>query len=105
MKKAALALAFWTVALPCLADVIPTSYDRKDAADRQSVQARLETLGSSPAAAEDRVKRLTPEELAYFAARPEGMQEAGRLYWYEWLGGLALLGALTFAYFTATNDD
>jgi len=105
VKKAALALAFWTAALPCLADVIPTSYDRKATEDRQSVQSRLETLGSSPASAEDRVKRLTPEELAYFAARPEGVQAAGRLYWYEWIGGLALLGALTFAYFTATNDD
>ena len=104
MKKAALALGFWTLALPCLADVIPTSYDRKAAADRETVQSRLESLGSAPAAAEDRVKRLTPEELAYFAARPDGVQSAGRLYWYEWLGGLALLGALTFIYFTATND-
>lgn len=104
MKKAALALAFWLLALPVLADVIPTSYDRKSGADRQSVQARLESLGSAPSAAEDRVKRLSPEELAYFATRPEGVQSAGRLYWYEWLGGLALLGALTFAYFTATND-
>lgn len=104
MTKALLCLtAALTMAAPCLADVVPTQYDSKSAKDRQTVQSRLETLGSSPAAAEQRVRQLSADELAFFAAQPERVQSAGGLYWYEWLGGAAFLGVLTIIYFTVTD--
>ena len=97
-------LAVLTASTPCLADVIPTSYDQKSKADRQAVQSRLEDLGSAPAAAELRVRHLSADELAFFAAQPERVQSAGGLYWYEWLGGAAFLGILAVMYFTVTGD-
>ncbi|HEX7899227.1 MAG TPA: hypothetical protein VF950_15785 [Planctomycetota bacterium] len=97
-------LAVLTAATPCFADVIPTAYDQKSKADRQAVQARLEGLGSAPAAAELRVRHLSADELAYFAAQPERVQAAGGLYWYEWLGGAVFLGALAVGYFMVTGD-
>lgn len=104
MTKALLCLtALLATAAPCLADVVPTQYDTKSKQDRQAVQARLETLGSTPAAAEQRVRQLSADELAFFAARPERVQSAGGLYWYEWLGGAAFLGVLTIIYFTVTD--
>ncbi len=104
MTKAILCLtAVLATAAPCLADVVPTQYDSKSAKDRQAVQARLETLGSTPAAAEQRVRQLSADDLAFFAAQPERVQSAGGLYWYEWIGGAAFLGVLTIIYFTVTD--
>jgi hypothetical protein len=97
-------LAVITPALPCFADVIPTSYDRKSKADRQAVQSRLEVLGATPSAAELRVQHLSADELAFFAAQPDRVQSAGGLYWYEWLGGAAFLVLLGIIYFTVTGD-
>ena len=105
MTKALLCLtAVLLAASPCLADVVPTQYDTKSKQDRQAVQSRLETLGSSPAAAEQRVRQLSADDLAFFASQPERVQSAGGLYWYEWIGGLAFLGILTAIYFTVTGD-
>jgi hypothetical protein len=105
VTKAILCLtALLTAAAPCLADVIPTRYDTKSKDDRQAVQARLEGLGSTPAAAEHRVRHLSADELAFFAADPERVQSAGGLYWYEWLGGAAFLAILAIGYFTVTGD-
>jgi hypothetical protein len=96
-------LALLTAGAPCFADVVPTQYDTKAKEDRQAVQSRLETLGVAPAAAEQRVKRLSSEDLAFFAAQPERVQAAGGLYWYEWMGGIAMLAAATIIYFTVTD--
>lgn len=105
MTKALLSLtAFLTAAAPCFADVIPTQYDTKSKDDRQAVRSRLEGLGSTPSAAEHRVRQLSAEELAFFAAHPERVQSAGGLYWYEWLGGAAFLAVLAIGYFTVTGD-
>lgn len=104
MTKTILCLtAVLLAAAPCLADVVPTQYDTKSKQDRRAVQARLETLGATPAAAEHRVQRLSAQELAFFAAQPERVQAAGGLYWYEWLGGAAMLAAITIIYFTVTD--
>lgn len=104
MRNALLCLlALQAAAVPCLADVIPTKYDDMNPAHQKAVQARLEDLGSSPAAAAHRVKQMGQEELAYFAAGPDRIQSAGSLYWYEWLIGAATLGLLTFIYFEVTN--
>lgn len=106
MTKALLCLtAFLTAAAPCLADVIPTQYDTKSKNERQAVQARLESLGSAPAAAELRVRHLSAQELAFFAENPERVRAAGGLYWYEWLGGAAFLTGLVFAYFLVVDDE
>jgi hypothetical protein len=91
------------VAVPCLADVIPTQYDQTNPAQKKAVEARLQELGSTPAQAESRAKRMAPEELAYFGAQPERIQSAGALYWYEWLLGAAFLGILTIIYFEITD--
>ena len=104
MTKTLLCLmAVLTAGAPCFADVVPTQYDTKSKADRQAVQARLESLGVAPASAEQRVRRLTSEDLAFFAAQPERVQAAGGLYWYEWMGGVAMLAAITIIYFTVTD--
>jgi hypothetical protein len=104
VTKALLCLmAVLTAAVPCFADVVPTQYDRKSKEDRQAVQARLEGLGASPAAAEQRVRHLSSEDLAFFAAQPERVQSAGGLYWYEWVGGAAFLVVLAVIYFTVTD--
>ena len=97
MKNALLGLlALHLAALPCLADVVPMKYDQKSAADRQAVQSRLESLGAGADAAQESVKRLAPEELAFFASDTERVQAAGGLYWYEFLGGLAFAGVLAW---------
>lgn len=97
-------LALLTASTPCLADVIPMSYDKKSKEDRQAVQARLEVLGATPSAAEHRVRHLSPDELVFFAAEPDRVQSAGGLYWYEWLLGAATLGACAIVYFMVTGD-
>lgn len=105
MTKALLCLtAVLIAASPCLADVVPTAYDTKSTSDRHAVRERLESLGSAPEAADLRVRHLSPDELAFFAADPERIQSAGGLYWYEWLGGAAFLAGLAIAYFTVTGD-
>jgi hypothetical protein len=105
VTKALLCLtAVLVAASPCLADVVPSSYDSKPTSDRQAVRERLESLGSSPDVADLRVRHLSADELAFFAAHPERIQSAGGLYWYEWLGGAAFLAALAIAYFTVTGD-
>ena len=97
-------LALLTASVPCLADVVPTQYDQKSKAERASVQSRLEQLGSAPEAAAQRVRELSHDDLAFFASRPERLQSAGGLYWYEWVGGLVVLGGLTIIYIVVTND-
>ncbi len=104
MRNALLCLlALQLAAVPCLADVIPTTYDETSPSQQKAVQARLEELGSSPGAAEHRVKRMGAEELAYFAAEPDRIQAAGALYWYEWVIGAGFLGLLAFIYFEVTD--
>lgn len=104
MKNALICLlALQVAAVSCFADVIPTKYDETNPSQQKAVQARLQELGSSPQAAEERAKRMGAEELAYFAADTNRIQVAGSLYWYEWLIGAAVLGILTFIYFEITN--
>jgi hypothetical protein len=104
VKKISLAvLALHLALVPVLADVIPSKYDEKSPAARQAVQQRLEELGASPAAAEARIKVLSPDQVAYFAESPERIQAAGSLYWYEWLIGAGFLAILAILYFTVTD--
>ena len=99
MKRLALCVLGLHLALvPCFADVIPSKYDDKDPAQRQAVKARLVGLGVTAPNAEHRVKQLDTDELAYFAQSPERIQPAGALYWYEWVGGVAVLAVITILY-------
>jgi hypothetical protein len=92
MKKTILSLlALHLGLLPCFADVIPSQYNEKSGAARDAVKTRLQELGRSSTDAEFSVKHLTPGELTYFSQNIERVQPAGGLYWYEWVGGLALL--------------
>jgi hypothetical protein len=111
MKKATLCLLTLHLAfLPCFADVIPSKYAEKDPAARAAVQARLEALGAGAAAAERKVQRLAPDELAFFGRDPGRIQPAGGLYWYEWtlggavLGGLSVLGIWLLSEYNEQND-
>ena len=85
------------------ADVIPSKYDEKSKADRAAVTARLESLGAP--AAEERVKQLGADELAFFAGQPERVQSAGGLYWYEFLIGAGVLAVMVIIYLAVINDD
>ncbi len=96
MKKLLLGIVVLHLALlPCSADVIPTRRVESDKMAEQKVQARLQQLGVSAADAAHQVQDLSPEETAYFAQDPMRVQNAAGLYWYEWVGGLVLLVALT----------
>lgn len=81
---------------PWLADVIPSSYGQKSSDQRAVVKARLESLGAP--SAEERVKRLSPDELSFFAAHPERIQSAGGLWWYEFLFGLVFAVVVVLVY-------
>lgn len=95
MKKIFLCtLVLHLVLLPCFADVIPTRYADNDAPARQAVQGRLQELGLSVSNADTHVRELTSDELAYFAANTGRIQPAGALYWYEWLLGAVMVGAV-----------
>jgi hypothetical protein len=101
MKKLLLAsLGLHLALLPCFADVVPSKYDDKDPASRKAVQTRLEQIGTGAAEAETRVKRLTNDEIAYFAQNPERVQAVGGIYWYEWLGGVGVGLLLIIIYFS-----
>lgn len=88
---------------PWFMDVIPSKYDDKAPADRAAVKARLESLGAPEA--EERVKRLSSDDLAFFASQPERVQAAGGLYWYEFLLGAATLALMVIIYVAVINDD
>ncbi len=93
MKKILLILmAAHLLLVPCFADVLPARRVESDAKAEQIVQERLEHLGASPSTAKVEVARLTPADVAYFAQSPDRLQPAGRLYWYEWVVGGAVLG-------------
>jgi hypothetical protein len=83
-------------ATPWLADVIPSGYGQKSPEQKAIVKARLESLGAP--SAEERVKRLSPDELSFFAAQPERIQAAGGLWWYEFLFGLVFAAVLVLIY-------
>ena len=92
MKKLILVVLASQVALtPCFADIIPTRYGEKDPSARDTVKVRLEGLGLTADQADQRVKRLTSDELAFFAGDTDRIQPAGGLYWYEWLIGIPVV--------------
>jgi hypothetical protein len=96
MKKLLLGVVTFHLALiPCFADVIPTRRVETDKAAEQKVQARLEQLGVSAPDAARQVRDLSPEETNYFAQDPTRVQAAAGLYWYEWVGGIVMLAAIT----------
>ncbi len=96
MKKLLLGVVFLHLALvPCFADVIPTRRVEKDSASEQKIKARLETLGMPAADAERHVRDLSLEETNYFAQDTNRVQYAAGLYWYEWVGGIIMLAAIT----------
>ncbi|HEV3029201.1 MAG TPA: hypothetical protein VG457_16600 [Planctomycetota bacterium] len=96
MKKLLLGVVTFHLALvPCFADVIPTRRGQSDTASEQKIKARLESLGMSAADADRQVRDLSPADATYFAQDVNRVQYAAGLYWYEWVGGLVLLVALT----------
>lgn len=105
MKRSAFlcALALHVAFVPAFADVIPARRAERDPEAHRVVQGRLEALGLPAAEARRQVGDLTPSEAAYFARDVNRVQAAGGLYWYEWLGGAALLGGLTLLYFWVTD--
>jgi len=99
MKRIALCLMGLHLALiPCRADVIPSRRAVKDEAAEQTLQTRLQQVGMSDVEARRHLEDLTSRETSYFAANPERVQVAGSLYWYEWMGGVAVLVAATVTY-------
>jgi hypothetical protein len=95
MKKLLLGVVLFHLALvPCFADVIPTRRGERNTAAEEKVKARLEQLGVATPDADRQVRGLTPQETAYFAESPERIQVASGLYWYEWVGGLIMIGAI-----------
>lgn len=105
MKKLLLGVVFLHLALvPCFADVIPTRRVEKDTASEQKIKARLETLGMPSAEADRHVRDLSPQETNYFAQDVNRVQYAAGLYWYEWVGGLAMIVILTVIVIARLND-
>jgi hypothetical protein len=96
MNKLLLGVVTFHLALvPYFADVIPTRRAESNSASEQKIKARLESLGMSTADAERHVRELSPADANYFAQDVNRVQVAAGLYWYEWVGGLLLLTALT----------
>lgn len=102
---------------PVYADVIP-SRRASEAGDSsaQKVESRLMELGVQAGTARTEVNNLTSAETRYFAQSPERLQLVGQEaelwagqsnnFWWEWIGGIALLvGVTAFIYaFAKTND-
>ena len=106
MKKLLLGVVTFHLALlPCFADVIPTRRVDSDKAAEQKVQARLQQLGVSATDAAHQVRDLSPEETAYFAQDPMRVQNAAGLYWYEWVGGIVMLAAITIMVIVRMNNN
>lgn len=106
MKKLLLGVVFLHLALvPCFADVIPTRRVEKDTASEQKIKTRLESLGMPAADADRHVANLSPEETNYFAQDTNRVQYAAGLYWYEWVGGLAMLAILTIIVIVRLNNN
>ncbi|HLY12458.1 MAG TPA: hypothetical protein VKW04_24355 [Planctomycetota bacterium] len=96
MRKFLLGVLFVHLAvIPCFADVIPTRRAETNPASEQKIKARLESLGMSAADADRHVRDLSPADANYFAQDVNRVQYAAGLYWYEWVGGLILLVAIT----------
>jgi len=100
MKKILLGVALFHLGLvPAFADVIPTRRTERNVEAEQKVKARLEQLGVTADEANRQVRSLTPQETNYFAQNPERLQLTSGLYWYEWLGGLALIALIVIFVF------
>jgi hypothetical protein len=99
---------------PLAADVVPTRYASESGA-KETVQARLAASGVDADLAKARVKRLTDDEAAFFAADAQRVQIVGQEMWggqsdnlwWEWLFGIgALVGVgIGYYFFAIDNDD
>jgi hypothetical protein len=106
MKKLLMGVVFLHLAfVPCFADVIPTRRVEKDSASEQKIKARLETLGMPSADADRHVRDLDPQETNYFAQDTNRVQYAAGLYWYEWVGGLLMIGIITLIVIVRLNNN
>jgi hypothetical protein len=106
MKKLLMGVVFLHLAfVPCFADVIPTRRVEKDSASEQKIKARLETLGMPSADADRHVSDLSPQEANYFAQDTNRVQYAAGLYWYEWVGGLLMIGIITLIVIVRLNNN
>ena len=104
MKKLLLGVVTLHLALlPCFADVIPTRRADTDSASEQKIKARLTSLGMSAVDADRHVRDLSASEANYFAQDINRVQYAAGLYWYEWVGGLALLVIIVAVYIARKN--
>ena len=100
MKKLLLGVVLFHLGLvPAFADVIPTRRTERNVEAELKVQARLEQLGVSSDEATRQVRGLTQQETNYFAQNPERLQLTSGLYWYEWLGGLAVVALIVIFVF------
>jgi hypothetical protein len=99
MKQGMLCLLALHLALiPCFADVIPSRRAEKNEAAEQTLKSRLQQVGMSETDAQRHLGDLTSRETAFFADNPDRIQVAGSLYWYEWVGGIAVLVAAVITY-------
>ncbi|MBI4563688.1 MAG: hypothetical protein HY716_03215 [Planctomycetes bacterium] len=102
MKVAGLILAFLSLVptLPqrAFADVVPP---RRAGTETEAVQVRnrLLALGVGTGTAEARVSSLTARELEFFAGDRGGVQVVSGIQFVEALGGIFILGLVTFFYF------
>ena len=86
---------------PLYADVIPTRRAGETSESSKKVESRLLQLGVSADTAKDQVTNLTDEQTRYFAADSERIQLVGQEnwggqsdnLWWEWVFGIAALGA------------
>jgi len=106
MKKLLLGVVTFHLALlPCFADVIPTRRAETNAASEQKIKSRLESLGMSSADADRHVRDLSPSDANYFAQDTNRVQYAAGLYWYEWVGGIAMIAILTIIVIVRLNNN
>ena len=87
---------------PLYADVIPTRRASDTTDSSKKVECRLVQLGISSDSAKEQIQKLTDDQTNYFAGNPERIQLVGQEnwggqsdnLWWEWLFGLAFLGAV-----------
>ena len=91
-------LALWVGAASAGADVVPSSYPEARG-PRDAVVRRLDALGARDA--EQRVRRMSDVDAAYFAAEPARVQSAGGEYGTTemMLGLFFLIGGFVATYF------
>jgi hypothetical protein len=110
MRKALIVLCIAALfAPPIAADVIPSRPGGDCKAEKAKVKEGLVKRGFSETDAQAHVKRMSADDLEFFAANEGRIQLAGGLLFEEWLlGGLmaaAVVGAALFIHAQANDDE